>query len=120
MMKKLNSNLKVFLIICDPLRRIRSHIHHIFRQHKDFRRLSFDNFASRILEFTKNGSFTHLAHDPGKLRFSIEKLLQFSDYSTIISAYAEVFGKNFYIADGEGRGRIIVQRVEARSQDYIY
>ena len=83
-MKKLKPDLKVFLIICDPLSRIRSHMHHIFRQHKDFRRLGFENFAARIIEYAKNGYITKMSRDPGKLRFFIQKLLQFSDYSTII------------------------------------
>ena len=87
MMKKLKPDLKVFLIICDPLSRIRSHMHHIFRQHKDFRRFTFENFAERIIEYAENGYIKHLSRDPGKLRLTIQKLLQFSDYSTIIQGF---------------------------------
>ena len=101
-MKKMNPDLKVFIIICDPISRIYSHITHMFRQHKDFQaKLTVADMIDRTVQYSELNRFNKTDNDPKHLFDAIVKLLQFTDYWTICNAYRSVFGDNFLIADGE-------------------
>ena len=85
LMKKANPNLKVFLILCDPVIRIYSHIEHVFRQHADFRKvLDVDAFIEILVHFGRTGKIKKIANPPKTLRKTVVKLLQFSNYTNIV------------------------------------